>query len=479
MSTIDRRSLMARGAVAAGGAVLGSALFQTLNNAAGAASPAARVAVGGGGHPRGGYGPLTRMPDQNGQEILALPEGFEYVTFSKTGDPMSDGTPTPSIHDGMAAFSARHGKTLLIRNHELRTAPGTVPGTVQGPAELRYDALAGGGTTSVLFDTRRGELVRDWVSVAGTLVNCAGGIAYRDAGWITCEETVAGPAQGYGQKHGYCFMVPKSAGSAVQAVPVPAMGRFAHEAVATDPHSGYVYETEDDGNDSGFFRFKPRRASDLTRGGRLQMLGVRGQPGYDTLTGQTVGTRLPVTWVDIDDPDPDLEGGATGVALQGIAGGAALFNRLEGIWYDRRSGGFFFCSTSGGDARYGQIWHYSPRREQLTLFFESPGGSVLDSPDNLLVTPRGGIVLCEDDASGADDDTHPLAPGITDVNRLIGLSRQGEAFELAVNVFSDSEFCGATFSPDGRTLFTNIQGGSAAGTGMTLAITGPWHRGAL
>jgi secreted PhoX family phosphatase len=258
------------------------------------------------------------------------------------------------------------------------------------------------------------------------------------------------------------------------------MGRFAHEACATDPRTGVVYQTEDDGNDSGFYRFRPRDPRDLTRGGRLEMLAVKGEPARQMIIGQEVGRSLRVEWVRIDDPDPDLEGGATAVALQGIAKGGALFNRLEGIWYDRDTRGFFFNSTSGGDAGFGQVWHYAPRTEELTLFFESPGGSVLDSPDNLLVTPRGGILLCEDDASGADDDTHPLAPGITDVNRLIGLNRRGEAFEFAVNVLNDAEFAGATFSPDGDVLFVNIFGdGDLAGSGMTCAITGPWRRGAL
>jgi secreted PhoX family phosphatase len=125
------------------------------------------------------------------------------------------------------------------------------------------------------------------------------------------------------------------------------------------------------------------------------------------------------------------------------------------------------------------VWHYEPRWDRLTLFFESPGGSVLDSPDNLLVTPRGGVLLCEDDATGADNDTHPLAPGIEDVNRLIGINRRGEAFEFAVNVLNDSEFAGATFSPDGDVLFVNLFGDGSPGSGMTCAITGPWRRGAL
>jgi secreted PhoX family phosphatase len=209
------------------------------------------------------------------------------------------------------------------------------------------------------------------------------------------------------------------------------------------------------------------------------MLAVKGEPARQMITGQEVGRSLRVEWVRIDDPDPDLEGGATPVALQGIAKGGALFNRLEGIWYDHRSGGFYFNSTSGGDAACGQVWHYEPRWDRLTLFFESPGGSVLDSPDNLLVTPRGGVLLCEDDATGADNDTHPLAPGIEDVNRLIGINRRGEAFEFAVNVLNDSEFAGATFSRDGEVLFVNLFGDGSPGSGMTCAITGPWHRGAL
>jgi hypothetical protein len=65
------------------------------------------------------------------------------------------------------------------------------------------------------------------------------------------------------------------------------------------------------------------------------------------------------------------------------------------------------------------------------------------------------------------------------VNRLIGLTLDGGAFELAVNRLNDSEFAGACFSPSGQTLFVNIFGSGAAGSGMTLAITGPWGQGLL
>jgi hypothetical protein len=480
--TIDRRSFLARSAVAAGSAAVAGSLFTTLDLAGASASPAATGAGTARSGRRGataGYGPLRRTPDQNGDEVLALPEGFSYVTFSRTGAPMSDGTPTPRSHDGMAAFAAPRRRTLLIRNHEVRSAPGTVPNSVIAPPEVKYDPLGVAGTVSVLFDTRTGRMERDFVSFAGSVTNCAGGVHYRNRGWITCEETVVGPAQGYGAKHGYPFLVRARARSAEPSVPLTAMGRFAHEAVAVDPYTGLLYETEDDGDDSGFYRFTPNHRSKLHRGGTLEMLAVAGQPGYVTRTGQTVGAELDVTWVRIEDPDPDLEGGAPGVAAQGLAGGAALFNRLEGIWWDGRSKGVYFVSTSGGDAGYGQVWHYHPRRQKLTLFFESPGGSVLDSPDNLLVTPRHGILLCEDSASAAGGGGHPLAPGIEDVNRLVGLDRSGRPFEFALNTLNNAELCGATFSPDGSTLFVNIQGGAEAGSGLTAAITGPWRRGPL
>jgi uncharacterized protein len=131
------------------------------------------------------------------------------------------------------------------------------------------------------------------------------------------------------------------------------------------------------------------------------------------------------------------------------------------------------------------VWAYRPgvASGTLTLVYESPSGSEMDSPDNLTVTPRGGLMLCEDDASSRYVDTHPLAPGIEDVNRLIGLTPGGEAFEFAVNVLNGSELAGACFSPSGRTLFFNIYGrATIAGEpieGMTCAVTGPWRRGPL
>ena len=525
MTDLDRRAFLRRGGVLAGATLASTTALARLDAHAAWARGAPAGARGQGhrgnrrGRRLGGYGDLSRMRAVNepaGPEYLALPAGFSYVVFGKLDDLMTDGTPTPRNLDGMGAFARPDGSVRLIRNHENRNAPGdTAMGVLvpEGDVPSKYDPLAYGGTTTLDVDVASMRLLRDFVSSAGTTVNCAGGLALGGAGWITSEETVAGPdsvfpgAARFSQEHGYNFMVPVSAEGATFPRPLRAMGRFAHEAVATDPRTGIVYETEDAGSESGFYRFIPQDPADLAAGGRLQMLGVVGIDRYDTTRGQAVGRELPVRWIDIPDPDPDLEAGARKVAGQGLDRGAAFFNRLEGIWWEGDH--CYFNSTSGGNAMQGQVWEYrtalgnrgrgnsngrgrGPNPDgagTLRLVYESTGfdpnvgRSPLDSPDNLTITPRGGVLLCEDDANaapGSDGDTHPLAPEITDVNRLIGLGDDGLPFELAVNTLNSTEFAGACFAPNApEVLFVNIFGNGTPGSGATLAIRGPWGDGSL
>ena len=199
----------------------------------------------------GGYGPLYPTPDlRDGVARIALPRGFKYRSFGIAGSAMSDGNLTPLAHDGMAVFNI-DGKFRLVRNHEDRNGPGL--GSLAGSAETKYDRLAGAGTTTLVVNPDTRELEKDFISLNGTLVNCAGGTTPWNS-WITCEETNAGPPQGWAKQHGYAFEVPAAANSAVPAVPLPLLGRFAHEAIAVDPGSWVLYETEDNGENSGFYR---------------------------------------------------------------------------------------------------------------------------------------------------------------------------------------------------------------------------------
>ena len=270
------------------------------------------------------YGPLLRDPHR----ILDLPEGFRYRVISRTGDRMADGFVVPGFPDGMAAFSGRDGKVILIRNHELESkgAAGIAdfyrrlgpygaqnqtfsevnveklydPGGVEG-----YPSI--GGTTTLVYDPDPGERVTEFLSLAGTERNCAGGVTPWGT-WLTCEESSAKANGEFLADHGYVFEVTPTESPELQpAKAYEDMGRFRREAVAVDPVTGIVYQSEDKG-DGLFYRFIPKVKNELGRGGRLQALMLADQKGADTRNWEEPqGSKFPegkpidVTWIDLED----------------------------------------------------------------------------------------------------------------------------------------------------------------------------------
>ncbi|HUR97875.1 MAG TPA: alkaline phosphatase PhoX [Pyrinomonadaceae bacterium] len=423
-----------------------------------------------------GYGELIPTASKNtGETFLALPKGFEYNVIGKVGAPLADGRTTPPLHDGMATFKVKN-ELRIVRNHEVVGGKVPRPGSAMAK-ENHYDETAGGGTTTLIIDPRTRQIVRDFVSLSGTLINCAGGPTPWGS-WISCEETVLGQTVvtdskgnkfgGFPKPHGYCFEVPASANTNVTPVPLKAMGRFVHEAIAVD-NRGIVYLTEDL-NPGGFYRFLPKRNKRLGEGGVLQMLAVKGSGQYDTRRGQKQNVILDATWVTIDDPDPasaDVDNQS--VSKQGRAKGAAIFARLEGCCTDA-DGRIYFTSTSGGDNGGGQIWRYDHvNRDEgrLTMLFESPSRDVLDMPDNITVMPKSRLVfVCE--------DSDYVGAGGTSENFLRILTPEGRMADFAKNIvpkFERGEFAGVTFSPDGSTVFFNIQQ-----IGATFAVWGDWSK---
>lgn len=423
----------------------------------------------------GGYGPLQADP----HGVFDLPSGFRYRIIARQGEQMADGLLRPGVPDGMAAFALPNGKVGLICNHELshdeteKGAFGTKNENFSPEIQRRcYDPGRGkgpqlGGTTTLVYnpDSERTEL--QYLSLAGTDRNCAGGPTPWNS-WITCEETNLTADTIARNDHGYNFEVPLSTEvGLVDPVPLKAMGRFRHEAVAVDPDTGIVYQTEDM-SDGLIYRFIPKVRGQLEKGGLLQALVIMDQPAFDTRNwpeldtpGMKANTRYSVTWVDIEDvesPDDSLR-------FQGFEKGAARFARGEGMWAG--DGEFYFACTNGGAIREGQIFRYLPSPHegkpsekshpgQLELFVESASADLLRNCDNLTVAPNGHLIVCED----ADEPC-----------RLIGVTPKGQLYTIGENSYTKSELAGACFSPDGRTLFLNLQS-----EGLTLAISGPWER---
>ncbi len=431
--------------------------------------------------------------DLRGIPLLSLPPDFQYRAISIRGHLMSDGNLVPGDHDGMGCFRAGRDHSVLVRNHELdigEREAGSNLGCLTANGK-RYDSftgagagLGGAGTTTVVLD-HIGRVVEDFVSLGGTVRNCAGGpTPWRS--WISCEETFSTPAVDARttEKHGYNFEVPSQLREAVDPIPLVAMGRMNHEAISVDGRTGYVYETEDR-KDSAYYRFVPKqtptRFGHLQRGGDLYAMVIeqkqrsncngrplptarfRGTRLVDTRgTGRGagrsmlpfLGQRLAVRWVKLDDVDPDRDT----LRYEAHAKGAAVFWRGEGAWY--HGGKHYWVCRGAGDAAEGQVWCYDPRSETVSLIVESTDENLLDGPDNLTVARDRTIYICEDGSKGRKRKQNFS-------QRVVGVDTKGGLFDFAQNIIPGdlNEFTGACFSPNGRFMFVNNQG-----IGITFAI---------
>lgn len=418
------------------------------------------------------FGPLVA----DGNDILELPTGFKCEIISKVGDVMEDGFLVPGSPDGMAAFQGPGARTILVRNHELNPSHVKIgafgedlalkdrlhASKIYDPGATGIPAM--GGTTTLVHNTATGALERQWLSLAGTVRNCAGGPTPWGS-WITCEETADRAGDMYARDHGYNFEVPASMNAPIaEPIPLVEMGRFRHEAVAVHEATGIVYQTEDT-DDSCIYRYIPNVPGELKKGGRLQALVVRSNATLDTRNwgdGPEIprNLRLTTRWVDLENPEsPEND-----LRIQAQSKGAAVFARGEGMWAGNNES--YFACTSGGAAKKGQIWRYfpspfegTPQEETapgaLELFVEPNDSRLINNADNLTVAPWGDLILCED----------------TGDSRLVGVTPDGEIYMFAHNVYAETEMAGSCFSPDGTTLYVNIQG-----EGVTLAITGPWRK---
>ncbi|HSV70344.1 MAG TPA: alkaline phosphatase PhoX [Methylibium sp.] len=456
------------------------------------------------------YGATAPVADQTtGLPLIELPEGFRYSSYGWTGDLMADGLATPGNHDGMGVVLQRRigagNEMVLVRNHE-RSTSGNAANIIGAGVDrvAKYDTGTTGpnyqigGNTNLVW--RNGEWVTSYASFGGIYRPCAGG-ATTWGSWLSNEELRSNSVSSTGKKHGYIFEIPADTSlSAANVNPIVAMGRFAHEASAIDPATGYWYLTEDQGSANTLYRFRPANVAgglnSLHAGGTLQGLAVVGAPNADL--------RLPLlcqeyqcAWVDI--ADPDLDGAtlssvvgsvsASGPYRQAYANGAAIFGANEGCWVAHGVVFFTDKQVTTSPARAGRIWALDLSTMTLKAIFVSNDIQVGNSPDNVCISPRGGVLFCEDGGNSGPNSGGPVT-----VQRLMAVAPSGASYVFAKHAFNftaaeleavgksgtlagdhrNSEWAGSVFSPDGQTLFVNLYT-----PGITLAITGPWARGTL
>ena len=399
--------------------------------------------------------------------ILRLLEGFNYKVISRKGQLMSDGLTVPNHADGMMSFKGQNGKIILIRNHEignyykleklLKLNPlYNHPDFINLNKDKFYDLgddnknPCCGGTTTIVYNPKTKKVEKEYTSLAGTLVNCSGGATPWNT-WISCEEIVSNKGDGGLKKnHGYNFeVIPSEKNKLDKAIPLKAMGRFRHEAIAIDPDTNIAYQTEDR-DDGLIYRFIPKKSSSYGLSGKLQTLkiSIKDTRNWDETT-IVKNKEYNVEWINLKNSDE----GKDNLRYDGAEKGASIFARPEGMWYDNDT--IYFTCTSGGYKKFGQIWRYQIKKDKLELLFESNNSDLMRACDNIIVSPWGDIIVCEDGKG---------------IDRLIGIKPNGSTYIIAENYLNSSEFAGANFSPDGQILFVNIYSPT-----MTIAITGPWE----
>jgi len=410
------------------------------------------------------YGKL--FEDPNG--LLDLPKGFSYKIISSLGDLMADGLPVPDRADGMGCFYLDDERVVLIRNHELSPRNQKANASNKKMLDLAYDNAQNtqplpGGTSNIIYNHKSQKVEHQFMSLIGTIRNCSGGITPWGT-WLTCEESTAKANDKLSKDHGYAFEVPANTKTMIKATPLIEMGRFNREAACIDPRTGIVYMTEDR-DDSLLYRFIPKVRNELQQGGRLQALTIKQQPKFDTRNWNKVSMPLnqemEAHWIDLDNPESPNDD----LRLRGYKAGAALFARGESIHWGNNE--LYFCCTSGGAKKLGQIMRYTPSLSEgtasedkqsgkLSLFVESDSKQSLNFGDNITVAPNGHLLVCEDQYSDPVD------------NHLKGVTTNGQTYDFA-RIKIQTEPAGACFSPDGNILFVNLYSPT-----RTLAITGPW-----
>lgn len=455
---MDRRSFL-RTTIAGGAAAAVSRGFLSLSAEAGTLVTGTQTSYGAG-----------RQVTIDGVR-LELPQGFDIRMVAKSGQAPVPGGPLWHYRcDGGGITVGTDGRWYYSSNSELE-ANEYVPGV-----------QTGGGARALEFDVHN-EVVGAVTMLEGTRHNCAGGTTPWGT-WLSCEETVEGLVW-------ECDPTGRN-----PAVPRPALGLFAHEAVAVDETNGVLYLTEDDSL-GRIYRFTPLVWGDLSAG-RLQAARFDAEPPREVPDPVTDEYRSAVrdfsarvTWVDVSPH--------TGAGYQPAAALTTLVAKNEGIDHDPITDTVFI--TDKNDDR---VWAIEldagtgGDTGTVTIVYdaasEDPDGAggeqaVLTSCDNLVVAPGSGDVYVAEDKGvpelvlleATGDGSRRVAPFLRFLDDVGELA--GPAFHPASDPQGDGILVVSTYGRTDHVDFDELTVDNAVDVGdqtdlrpgRTWLITGPFR----
>jgi uncharacterized protein len=409
--------------------------------------------------------PAGPRPDPAG--ILDLPRGFSYNVLATGGQTPVVSTesgktfPMPEDPDANVLTPAIGGGWWLTTAHELtEPRPGDFQGDA-GKAAVDEQAITddgdsdGWGSVTRLRLSPGGRRVLESEVITTGLHNlCAGDLTP----WGTMLVNEEFPFRDDPQlRSGWAWEVDPVTGHATR---LTGMGRFSHEQQALRA-DGAWYLTDDRGDFRFLYRFVPNSRFNLVNG-RLYGLAFDRASGHGSWVGP----------LDYRDPHADM-------VARGYDPAVAGFDKIEGIIAGPH-GRSLYMSESGATGKPGAVWRFTQLSDQGLdgrVVLEGDFAE-LSHPDNLRFTPRGDLLVLED--NGSDLGRQPATGGRNQLWLFPrGRAHGGRVFAVVQATSGGDEEpvggepTGPWFHPNGRVMYLSIQ----ADPSYILAVRGPWMKG--